>query len=73
LRCDTGKQHHLETSHKEGVTKEEMMEAMRNYNLVVMHHCCSHLRRAYEFWEEENEAIISERSFFFRNQKRITD
>jgi AhpD family alkylhydroperoxidase len=28
LRCDDCVKYHLETSHKEGVTKEEMMEAM---------------------------------------------
>jgi alkylhydroperoxidase/carboxymuconolactone decarboxylase family protein YurZ len=46
----------LETSHKEGVTKEEMMEAMGIATLVGGTIVVPHLRRAYEFWEalEEN-------------------
>jgi hypothetical protein len=44
----------LETSHKIGVTKEEMMEAMGIATLggtIVV----PHLRRAYEFWEALDE------------------
>jgi alkylhydroperoxidase/carboxymuconolactone decarboxylase family protein YurZ len=41
----------LETSHKEGVTKEEMMEAMSIATLVGGTIVIPHLRRAYEFWE----------------------
>jgi alkylhydroperoxidase/carboxymuconolactone decarboxylase family protein YurZ len=40
-----------ETSHKEGVTKEEMMEAMGIATLVGGTIVVPHLRRAYEFWE----------------------
>jgi hypothetical protein len=40
--------YHFETSHKEGITKEEMMEAMG-----IAHwwrnHRCPHICRAYEF------------------------
>jgi AhpD family alkylhydroperoxidase len=35
LRCDDCVKYHLETSHKIGVTKEEMMEAMGIATLVV--------------------------------------
>lgn len=51
LRCDDCVKYHLETSHKEGVTKEEMMEAMGIATLVGGTIVIPHLRRAYEFWE----------------------
>ena len=51
LRCDDCVKYHLETSHKEGVTKEEMMEAMGIATLVGGTIVVPHLRRAYEFWE----------------------
>lgn len=58
LRCDDCVKYHLETSYKEGVTKEEMMEAMGIATLVGGTIVVPHLRRAYEFWEalEEPEA-----------------
>jgi AhpD family alkylhydroperoxidase len=57
LRCDDCVKYHLETSHKEGVTKEEMMEAMGIATLVGGTIVVPHLRRAYEFWEAlEDEA-----------------
>ncbi|OUL63050.1 carboxymuconolactone decarboxylase family protein [Flavobacterium sp. AJR] len=57
LRCDDCVKYHLETSFKEGVTKEEMMEAMGIATLVGGTIVVPHLRRAYEFWEalEETE------------------
>ena len=57
LRCDDCVKYHLETSYKEGVTKEEMMEAMGIATLVGGTIVIPHLRRAYEFWEalEENK------------------
>ena len=57
LRCDDCIKYHLETSHKEGITKEEMMEAMGIATLVGGTIVIPHLRRAYEFWEalEESE------------------
>jgi len=51
LRCDDCIKYHLETSHKEGITKEEMMEAMGIATLVGGTIVVPHLRRAYEFWE----------------------
>jgi AhpD family alkylhydroperoxidase len=51
LRCDDCIKYHLETSHKEGVTKAEMMEAMGIATLVGGTIVVPHLRRAYEFWE----------------------
>ena len=42
----------------EGVTKEEMMEAMGIATLVGGTIVIPHLRRAYEFWEAlENEPV----------------
>ena len=51
LRCDDCIKYHLETSHKQGITKEEMMEAMGIATLVGGTIVIPHLRRAYEFWE----------------------
>ena len=57
LSCDDCVKYHLETSFKEGVSKEEMMEAMGIATLVGGTIVIPHLRRAYEFWEalEENK------------------
>ncbi|MCD0473710.1 carboxymuconolactone decarboxylase family protein [Flavobacterium sp. EDS] len=55
LRCDDCVKYHLETSFKEGITKEEMMEAMGIATLVGGTIVVPHLRRAYEFWEALEE------------------
>ena len=55
LRCDDCVKYHLETSHKNGISKEEMMEAMGIATLVGGTIVIPHLRRAYEFWEELDE------------------
>jgi hypothetical protein len=51
LRCDDCIKYHLETCYKEGISKEEMMEAMGIATLVGGTIVIPHLRRAYEFWE----------------------
>ena len=51
LRCDDCVKYHLETSHKEGLSKEEVMEALSIATLVGGTIVIPHLRRAYEFWE----------------------
>jgi AhpD family alkylhydroperoxidase len=51
LRCDDCIKYHLETAYKQGITKEEMMEAMGIATLVGGTIVIPHLRRAYEFWE----------------------
>jgi AhpD family alkylhydroperoxidase len=51
LRCDDCIKYHLETCHKEGLTKAEVMEAMSIATLVGGTIVVPHLRRAYEFWE----------------------
>ncbi len=55
LRCDDCIQYHLESSMKNGVTKEEMMEAMSIANLVGGTIMIPHLRRALEYWEALEE------------------
>jgi alkylhydroperoxidase/carboxymuconolactone decarboxylase family protein YurZ len=50
--------YHLETCFKEGLTKEQVMEALSIGTVVGGTIVIPHLRRAYEFWEalEENAA-----------------
>ena len=57
LRCDDCVKYHLETCYKEGLTKEEVMEALGIATLVGGTIVIPHLRRAYEFWDalEANE------------------
>ncbi|WP_339887779.1 carboxymuconolactone decarboxylase family protein [uncultured Flavobacterium sp.] len=57
LRCDDCIKYHLETAHKNGITKEEMMEAMGIATLVGGTIVIPHLRRAYEFWEALEESV----------------
>lgn len=52
LRCDDCVRYHLETCYKEGLNKEEVMEALSIATLVGGTIVIPHLRRAYEFWEE---------------------
>ncbi|MEM7485792.1 MAG: carboxymuconolactone decarboxylase family protein [Bacteroidota bacterium] len=58
LRCDDCVKYHLESSKKEGATKEEVMETLGIATLVGGTIVIPHLRRAYEFWEalEKNDA-----------------
>lgn len=56
LRCDDCIKYHLETAYKNGVNKEEMMEAMGIATLVGGTIVIPHLRRAYEFWEALEES-----------------
>jgi len=51
LRCDDCIKYHLETCHKEGLNKEQVMEALGIATLVGGTIVIPHLRRAYEFWE----------------------
>ncbi|MDB0615591.1 carboxymuconolactone decarboxylase family protein [Tenacibaculum dicentrarchi] len=55
LRCDDCIAYHLETAHKNGVTKEEMMETMSIATLVGGTILIPHLRRAVEFWDDLEE------------------
>ncbi|PZR20103.1 MAG: carboxymuconolactone decarboxylase family protein [Flavobacterium psychrophilum] len=51
LRCDDCVKYHLETCHKVGLIKAEVMEALSIGTLVGGTIVIPHLRRAYEFWE----------------------
>lgn len=57
LRCDDCIKYHLETAYKNGITKEQMMEAMGIATLVGGTIVIPHLRRAYEFWEALEESV----------------
>ena len=51
LRCDDCVRYHLETCHKEGLSKAEVVEALSIATLVGGTIVIPHLRRAYEFWD----------------------
>lgn len=51
LRCDDCIKYHLETCYKEGLYREQVMEALGIATLVGGTIVIPHLRRAYEFWE----------------------
>lgn len=51
LRCDDCIKYHLETAFKEGLSKDEIMEALSIATLVGGTIVIPHLRKAYEFWE----------------------
>lgn len=51
LRCDDCIKYHLESSHKEGLKKEEVVEALSIATLVGGTIVIPHLRRAYEYWD----------------------
>ena len=51
LRCDDCVKYHLESSHKEGVTKAEVSEALGIATLIGGTIVIPHLRRAHEYWE----------------------
>ena len=51
LRCDDCVKYHLESSKKEGASKEEVMETLSIATLVGGTIVIPHLRRAYEYWE----------------------
>jgi len=51
LRCDDCIKYHLETSHKHGLKKEEVVEALGIATLIGGTIVIPHLRRAYEFWD----------------------
>lgn len=55
LRCDDCISYHLQSSYEEGLSKEEVMEALGIATLVGGTIVIPHLRRAYEFWEALEE------------------
>lgn len=59
LRCDDCIKYHLQNCHKEGLTKEQVMESLSIATLVGGTIVIPHLRRAYEFWEELEENTVN--------------
>ncbi|TXE17084.1 carboxymuconolactone decarboxylase family protein [Psychroserpens burtonensis] len=61
LRCDDCVKYHLESSHKAGLNKEEVVEALSIATLVGGTIVIPHLRKAYEYWDalEINSKIKS--------------
>lgn len=55
LRCDDCVKYHLETAHKLGFTKEQVVEAMSIGTLVGGTIVIPHLRRAFEYWDAVEE------------------
>ncbi|WP_179335397.1 carboxymuconolactone decarboxylase family protein [Winogradskyella costae] len=51
LRCDDCVKYHLEASYNEGITKEEISEALGIATLVGGTIVIPHLRRAHEYWD----------------------
>ncbi len=51
LRCDDCVKYHLESSYKEGISKEEVMETLSIATLIGGTIVIPHLRRAYEYWD----------------------
>ena len=51
LRCDDCIQYHLEKCHKEGLSREQIVEALSIATLIGGTIMIPHLRRAYEFLE----------------------
>ena len=56
LRCDDCVRYHLESSHKVGLKKEEIAEALGIATLIGGTITIPHLRRAYEFWDALEES-----------------
>ena len=51
LRCDDCVKYHLETCHKEGIQKAQVVETLSIANLIGGTIVIPHLRRAYEYWD----------------------
>tara|TARA_B100001146_G_scaffold31848_1_gene25181 strand:+ start:1548 stop:1892 length:345 start_codon:yes stop_codon:yes gene_type:complete len=51
LRCDDCVKYHLESSHKSGVSKDQVMETLSIGTLIGGTIVIPHLRRAYEYWK----------------------
>ncbi len=51
LRCDDCVKYHLESSYKEGINRDQVVEALSIGTLVGGTIVIPHLRRAFEYWE----------------------
>ncbi|WP_179346274.1 carboxymuconolactone decarboxylase family protein [Winogradskyella ursingii] len=55
LRCDDCVKYHLEASYKEGLSKNEISDALGIATLIGGTIVIPHLRRAHEYWEALEE------------------
>ncbi|EKF55306.1 alkylhydroperoxidase [Galbibacter marinus] len=55
LRCDDCIKYHLETCYKEGLTRDQVVEALGIATVVGGTIVIPHLRKAYEFWDALQE------------------
>ncbi|MBZ9787780.1 carboxymuconolactone decarboxylase family protein [Psychroflexus sp. CAK57W] len=51
LRCDDCVKYHLESSYKEGLQRDQVVEALSIGTLIGGTIVIPHLRRAFEYWE----------------------
>ncbi|SKB60536.1 alkylhydroperoxidase AhpD family core domain-containing protein [Salegentibacter holothuriorum] len=51
LRCDDCVKYHLESSFKEGLTRDQVMETLSIGTLIGGTIVIPHLRRAHEYWD----------------------
>lgn len=51
LRCDDCVKYHLESSYKEGLQREQVVEALSIGTLIGGTIVIPHLRKAFEYWE----------------------
>lgn len=58
LRCDDCVKYHLESSHRSGVKREEVMETLSIGTLVGGTIVIPHLRRAFEYWEALEDSKV---------------
>ncbi|WP_298421432.1 carboxymuconolactone decarboxylase family protein [uncultured Kordia sp.] len=58
LRCDDCVKYHLESCHKEGLSKEQVVETLSIATLIGGTIVIPHLRRAYEYWEALEEQSV---------------
>ncbi|TDN89179.1 AhpD family alkylhydroperoxidase [Salegentibacter sp. 24] len=56
LRCDDCVKYHLESSYKEGLSREQVMETLSIGTLIGGTIVIPHLRRAHEYWEALEDA-----------------
>ena len=56
LRCDDCVKYHLESSFKEGLKRDEVMETLSIGTLIGGTIVIPHLRRAFEYWDALEEA-----------------
>ena len=56
LRCDDCVKYHLESSYKEGLSRDQVMETLSIGTLIGGTIVIPHLRRAHEYWDALEDA-----------------